>query len=375
MKKRPLPILAPVLLLLALSCSGEKTIRIIVDNPLDFERKGELTELAIDTALVNFATGTYILKEETGREIPYQLSTSDGAPVLLFQADAHPLSTSTYFLVKGRPSAVRPLTNARFVAERKDDFSWENDFAAYRMYGPALAGENPSNGVDIWMKSTDTLVADKFYADELQRHISYHENNGQGLDCYDVKHTAGAGGIAPYTDRIHIGDHYDRYEITEAGPLRSTFTLFYDSVLINGAIYQASIRITAEAGSMLNKASVTYLGPEKGFTRLAAGIVLHADHNPAVVRPDIISNTEKAVSASGIPQGSCHIGVYMPEAITTLTEDGHQLILAEYTPGQTLTYYFGGSWSQWRYPDFSSWNEALIRFTCTRELPLKASIQ
>ena len=37
----------------------------------------------------------------------------------------------------------------RFVPERKDDFAWENEYAAFRMYGPALAPENPSNGVDM----------------------------------------------------------------------------------------------------------------------------------------------------------------------------------------------------------------------------------
>ena len=42
----------------------------------------------------------------------------------------------------------------RYVPERKDDIAWENEYAAFRFYGPALAPENPSNGVDLWLKTS-----------------------------------------------------------------------------------------------------------------------------------------------------------------------------------------------------------------------------
>ncbi|MBQ5379604.1 MAG: DUF4861 family protein, partial [Paludibacteraceae bacterium] len=51
----------------------------------------------------------------------------------------------------------------RYVPERKDDFAWENEYAAFRMYGPALKSENPSNGVDLWLKASPELVVDSFY--------------------------------------------------------------------------------------------------------------------------------------------------------------------------------------------------------------------
>ena len=38
---------------------------------------------------------------------------------------------------------VTPKVYGRHVPERKDDFAWENEYAAFRMYGPALKPENP----------------------------------------------------------------------------------------------------------------------------------------------------------------------------------------------------------------------------------------
>ena len=55
-------------------------------------------------------------------------------------------------------------TFCRFVPERSDDFAWENDRIAFRMYGPALerTGEI-SSGIDIWAKRTRKPVIERWY--------------------------------------------------------------------------------------------------------------------------------------------------------------------------------------------------------------------
>jgi hypothetical protein len=171
---------------LLMSCASEST-KITVENTLDFDRNGEIVEVETAGLKADFNAKSYILKDSKGVEVGYQLSADSSR--LIFQAEVPAKSSATYTLTEGTPGPVAAKTHARFVPERKDDFAWENDLAAYRMYGPALAGENPSNGVDLWLKCTDVPVMDKFYADELEREISYHENHGEGLDCYDVKHT------------------------------------------------------------------------------------------------------------------------------------------------------------------------------------------
>jgi len=42
----------------------------------------------------------------------------------------------------------------RLVPERKDDFTWENNRSAFRLYGPALKATGEiSNGMDFWAET------------------------------------------------------------------------------------------------------------------------------------------------------------------------------------------------------------------------------
>ena len=75
-------------------------------------------------------------------------------------------------------------TFCRFVPERMDDFAWESDRIAHRMYGPALiTGEGTiSSGVDVWVKSTRNMIINKWY-----KSGEYHADHGEGLDGYSVR--------------------------------------------------------------------------------------------------------------------------------------------------------------------------------------------
>ena len=136
-------------------------------------------------------------------------------------------------LVGCAPKEQQPKVYGRYVPERKDDFAWENEYAAFRMYGPALLPENPSNGIDLWLKNSPALVIDTMYGRELKDHRPYHINYDGNLDCYKVAHTCGAGGLVVLTAdgegtngegyRTWIGGPYDRWEILEQKPDRFVF--------------------------------------------------------------------------------------------------------------------------------------------------------
>jgi len=374
-KKALFSLLAAVLLL---SCSsGPKTI--VVNNFIDLDRFGEIVEVKIAGTNCDFNTKSFILKDKEGTEIPYQILYDDNknAHTLIFQADVWAKSTNEYTLTEGKPQEVKAKVFARYIPERKDDFAWENDLAAYRMYGPALAKENPSNGVDIWLKRTDELIVDKFYHDELVNKLSYHVDHGKGLDCYKVGHTLGAGGIAPYTDKLWVGKHYNKQEVLVNGPLRSIFTLTYDSVRVDNTFYKQTITITVDAGSILNKAVVRFEGVDASF-KLAGGIFLHDGKGVqlADVNNNIIAYAEDAVSDAGIPSGRNYIGVYMPGInIETKQEGEHLLILSNYTSGDEFTYYFGGGWSKWKFPSDDNWFNAMVHFNQSITSPLSVNIK
>lgn len=292
---------------------------------------------------------------------------------------------------------VQPKVYGRYVPERKDDFAWENEYAAFRMYGPSLRPENPSNGVDLWLKKSPELVVDSFYYREHVLGLPYHINYGKGLDCYKVGHTCGAGGLVvlanpPYVEgetdgssmdfNLFVGGAYDRWEILEQTPDKFVFRLEYDSLEVNGNILQESITITAEAGQMLNKAEVVLCGECKEELWVGGGIYLHGqetlseniylcDHCGVIAFAEDALSDQTAAQMNykyngSTSQGRCYIAVITPPGGWQDIIDGTLFSVQPYQLGDTLTYYFGACWSEWRngdeaFPTDEDWFEAIKR--------------
>lgn len=258
--------------------------------------------------------------------------------------------------------SVQPKVFGRFVPERKDDFAWENEYAAFRMYGPALRPENPSNGVDLWLKASPELVVDSFYYREHVLGMPYHINYGKGLDCYKVGHTCGCGGLVVLAnEQTWIGGAYDRWEVLEQTPNRLVFKLEYDSLLVDGHILQESITITTEAGEPLNRADVVLTGDYDGELLVGGGIYMHdtIDHFEVYDNISTVFYEEDALSDKtaaqmnkeyngSTTQGRVYLTVRTPEATVLDIQDGNLIAVKPYTLGDTLTYFFGATWSEWK---------------------------
>lgn len=257
----------------------------------------------------------------------------------------------------------------RYVPERKDDFAWENEYAAFRMYGPALRPENPSNGVDLWLKTSSELVVDSFYYREHVLGLPYHINYGKGLDCYKVGHTAGCGGLVVWQDSVsYVGGAYDRWAIVEQNANTFTFRLEYDSLLVGQTILTEHITITAKAGSLFNKAEVVLRTADSTATQpqnlfVGGGIYLHdtIDTYTTCTQCGMVAYGEDALSDGGAAkmnyeyngstsQGRSYISVVTPGATMQGIVDGNLVSLKPYTLGDTLVYYFGAGWSEWQDP-------------------------
>ncbi len=261
--------------------------------------------------------------------------------------------------------AVQPKVYGRYVPERKDDFAWENEYAAFRMYGPALRPENPSNGVDLWLKASPELVVDSFYYREHVLGLPYHINYGKGLDCYKVGHTCGCGGLVVIADdQTWIGGAYDRWEILEQTPDKFVFRLEYDSLLVAGHVLKEAITITAEAGQLQNKAEVVLTSDQPSVISsqllVGGGIYLHdtVDYYMTIPEVGYVFYEEDALSDKtaakmnyeyngSSSQGRIQISVKTPGATLTEIRDGNLIAVRPYELGDTLTYYFGATWSEW----------------------------
>lgn len=253
----------------------------------------------------------------------------------------------------------------RYVPERKDDFAWENEYAAFRMYGPALRPENPSNGVDLWLKSSSELVVDSFYYREHVLGFPYHINYGKGLDCYKVGHTAGCGGLVVVCDsQTYVGGAYDRWEIIEQTNDKLVFRLEYDSLLVGNQVLQESITITAQAGQLFNKAEVVLTSASnyqfESPLLVGGGIYMHDTIDNYIVcdKCGLVSYAEDALSDKNAAkmnyehngsttQGRSYVAVITPGAAQQGVVDGNLVSLKPYALGDTLVYYFGAGWSNW----------------------------
>lgn len=232
------------------SCSVQ---RVTVANPSDFDRPEAMAEVPSEWGRAVF--------DAEGKEIPSQV-TYDG--LLIFQPRLGAGESKTFTIRRSKPAEYERRTFGRAYPERYDDFAWENDRVAFRIYGPALKPiDGPSNGIDAWYKRTDKLILDKWYADDLAGRGSYHSDRGEGLDDYKVGRTLGAGAMAPIVgDELILGENYERAELLESGPLRTTFKLWYAD--------GETRTISLDAGSQLTKIVQEY-GTDNPPTLVAAG--------------------------------------------------------------------------------------------------------
>ncbi|MDR0412329.1 MAG: DUF4861 domain-containing protein [Dysgonamonadaceae bacterium] len=360
------------------ACSPGKQVQVEVANTSAVDRTEELIEIAWSN-LDGFMDGQIVVLDEKGEELPSQVLYRGGETpqALLFPATVAANTTKVYYIKEGMPQTFPARTFGRQVPERKDDFAWENDRVAYRVYGPALADEYPSNGVDLWLKKTDQLIVNKFYREDIENGISYHIDYGEGLDCYKVGHTLGAGGIAPYAGgKIWVENHYSSVRLLDTGILRTAFELTYDSVVVQEGILYKKAVISLDAGSHFNQASVTYTGTPEPLT-LAAGIYLH--ESPGTVVPNVEAGTlayaEDAVSDAGIPAGRNYVGIVFTTPVREIFRDKeHVAGITPSVPGEPLVYYFGGGWSQWGFPSDTDWYKYVEEFAKAAHHPLEVSL-
>lgn len=335
------------LAVLSMACGGrEQSKSIVVNNPLAIERH-EVVAVPYAEFVNAFGQDSIfrVLDVASGEEIPHQLESGGaGTPQNVLLYVAVPASGEIKLAVeKSAPKAVAAKTFARYVPERYDDFAWENDVVAFRMYGKALEGRpDDAQGIDLWSKRTTDLVVDKWYA-----HGDYHTDHGEGMDYYSVGMTLGAGDIAPLEgDEVIYSKHYRGYEVLDNGPLRTTFQLDYEPWQVGGKSVSVSKRYTLDVGSQVNRVEVVYKVDGGGTIPVAIGVARREDEGK-------ISNEQ----GSGIfgywePESEKHgttgVGVVLADGqFERLVETPEQyLMVVTATAGEPLVYYNGGAWDR-----------------------------
>ena len=105
-----------------------------------------------------------------------------------------------------------------------DDAAWENNLAAFRVYGPALrnskGGEN--SGVDVWFKLVEKPTLKSVYQRSFDENFNYHKKNAETYDNFKVADGVGCGGTGIWLDGklLKAGEEYTfTFEIDPARDL------------------------------------------------------------------------------------------------------------------------------------------------------------
>jgi hypothetical protein len=366
-------IAAILLVAQTLASAPQPSLRITVRNELPIARPSETVEVpAAQLAPLGDLARVHVFQD--GRELVAQTVEDK----LIFQADFPPRGELAFELRAGEKRVYRKedfRVYGRFVRERFDDFAWENDRVAHRMYGAALETwqKEPltSSAVDVWLKRTRRLVINDWYmADD------YHRDHGEGADFYSAGRSRGCGGNGLWQDgKLVVSKNFRESRVLAAGPVRLVFELRYPDF--------ETKRVTLDAGQNFNRFDSMYDSPRTAAVpaagqaaspppaeHFAAGIKKNAAGSLRVERDGGWIRTWEPV-ANGTGQFGCAV-VLDPAKIVDVTEaENNHLIVAR----GPASYWVGSAWD--RSGDFAGiadWDRAVAEWAQRVRSPLRVEV-
>ncbi|MDB5119817.1 MAG: hypothetical protein JWN56_1035 [Sphingobacteriales bacterium] len=307
------------------------------------------------------------------KELPFQLEYKGEKTVqnLLIQVDLFAKQTLKITLKKGKPTPLIAKTFGRYVPERKEDFAWENDKIAFRMYGQALEGSNENAyGMDVWAKRTDKLVINERY-----KRGEYHIDHGDGLDYYHVGLTLGAGNMAPISnDTIRYPQNYHSWKVLDNGPLRTTFQLGYDEWNVDGTMVASMKTISLDAGSQMNRIEVNYIYKTDKPLSVVAGIVKRPEPGASLL------DDKTGIMAYWEPQhgddGITGVGVIMQKDARMISTASQFLTQTSVISNKPIVYFAGATWNKAGFIiNSDSWFDYLQNYKKCLQEPLTVSFK
>ena len=383
-------VLSSLVAVLSLACS-EKEIptTITVKNVLERERTTETVELTKAMLKVEDISTVGIKNLETNSLEIIQTVDSDGdgaLDIILFQPRMAAKGESKFEVVTVAPGenpTTEELCYSRFVPERTDDYTWENNKVAFRVYGPTaqkmiedkVPGGTLSSGVDAWLKRVDYPIINKWYKEELSGVSSYHKDTGEGLDDFHVGASRGVGGIAAKVDTtFYYSKNYTQWRTITTGPIRTSFYLEYAAWDANDKIIKESRIISLDLGQNLSKFNITL----EGVDDIYAGLTLHEKDG------EVSGNIEKGWVSYWQPHGDSELGTAILAPTDTFIDyekydvpfkDLSNAYAHLKVKNREVTYYAGFGWKKsGQFNSKAEWEQYLNAFSEQLQHPLEVTV-
>lgn len=333
-----------------------------VHNDLPIARPAETVEIAA-AAVAPLGDLARVHVFDGDRELLAQTLDIDGKQSLIFQADFASNATRSFELRAGTPRTYKKedfRVYGRFVRERFDDFAWENDRIAHRMYGAALETwqKEPltSSAVDVWLKRTRRLIINDWYMVD-----DYHHDHGEGADFYSAGKSRGCGGSGLWRDgKLVVSKNFRDSKVLAAGPIRLVFELRYPDL-------GETKRVTLDAGQNFENFESHY---DAGGDVYAAGIKTNKGASFRAEKAAGWVRTWEPV-VGGIGQFGCAM-VLDPAKISDVTEaDGNHIVVAK----PPASYWVGVGWDQsGDFAGVDDWDRAVAAWAQRVASPLRVEV-
>ena len=358
-------------------------ITVTVANPMAAPRSRETISLD-SAALVKVAPGfelkTALVVDATGKPVLSQLVDMDGdesPDEIVFQTDLGAKETKTFQLKVGKrePAALADYkVYGRFVRERHDDFAWENDLVAHRVYGPDLetCKKEPltSSGVDIWVKRVPRLVVNDWYMTD-----DYHQDHGEGADFYGVGKSRGCGGLGIWANgKLAVSKNFTNSRVLANGPIRLVFELSYAPWTAGSVTVGETKRVILDAGSHFNRFESTFTGA-KGGLAVGLGISKHPGSTVKVDAKRGLMRTWEPLEDG--KSGNLGCAIVLPPGLTAREQhiDSDYLLVASAPASGRLTYYAGSGWDRaGSIKDATAWAKEVQGLSNRLAAPVKVTL-
>ena len=319
-----------------------------------------------------------------GRVINHQVVDMDGdgkADELLFQGDFLAGTTRDFHIFES-DSVPAPKNEivcySRPVPERMDDFAWENDRTAHRVYGPAVSEPAPkgeglvSSGIDVWSKCVTYPVLDKFY-----KAGNYHANHGEGMDWYKVGTGSGCGGLGiSHGGKMHSAGNWKEARTLATGPIRTVFELTYAPFDVGEGVKVSEKRIgSLDAGSSMTRFSGTL--DIQGAPSVKAGPGLNISQKERKDGKAVVgASTLVLWGPEDKNNGTMGTAVYLPQKKNQTAVSGDcTYVLGEAVSGKPLVWYVGAAWDKAGiYGNVGEWTRYVREFVQFEQNPLEVKL-
>jgi len=359
-------------------------LQITVTNKLAAERSSETIEIsAKDLAPLGAKNLNLVhIKDADGKEVMCQAIDNDGDELrqfdaVIFQSDFKAGETKTFTAGTGGKQVFKKedyKAFGRFVRERFDDFTWENDLIAHRTYGAALEtwkGEPlTSSTVDVWSKRTPKMVINDWYLSD-----DYHVDHGDGADFYSAGLSRGCGGSGLWAgEKLWVSKNFVRSNVLANGPIRVLFELEYAPFDVNGVQVAETKRVSLDAGSQFDHFESHYkpAGGSASFTAAAGLKKVAGEKLESSPEEGWILKWEKVEKNAG-NQG---LAIVAGKAFEKQTEDKlNQLVLVKSGADHVASYWAGFCWDKaGKITTPEAWKDHVSALAKALESPLEVKV-